>query len=96
MRMMITARLPVEQGNTTIQNGTLPRVIQSTLERIKPESAYFYLENGRRTMRAVFEMNKQEDMVPAFEPLMWELHAEIELAPVMTAEELQSGFQTMG
>jgi hypothetical protein len=96
MRMMATVRIPVATGSRTIKDGTLPQVIQKTLEHLKPECAYFVIENGKRTMRAVFEMRNEGDMVPAFEPAMMQLDAEIELTPCMTAEDLKSGFQAMG
>jgi hypothetical protein len=92
MRMMVTARLPVVKGSDMIKNGGLPKVVQATLERIKPESAYFYAENGRRTMRVVFDLKAERDIVPCLEPLMMELDADLEITPVMTIEDLQAGF----
>ncbi len=96
MRMMVTAGIPTDKGSETIKNGILPGVIKSTLEKIKPESAYFYTENGLRTMRAVFDMAESNDMVAAFEPMMMELSATIDIRPVMSAEDLQGGFAKMG
>lgn len=96
MRMMVTARIPVDKGSETIKDGTLPNVIQATLARIKPESVYFCTDRGLRTMRAVFDMESSSDMVPFFEPLMMELGATIDLRPVMNAEDLQGGFAKMG
>jgi len=95
MRMMVTVRVPVAKGSETIRNGVMPKVIHRTLERLKPECAYFSLENGRRTMRAVFDMPVQEEMVAAFEPVLMELDAEIDLIPVMTAPELEQGFRKL-
>ncbi len=46
-------------------------------------------------MRAVFDLENANDMVPSFEPVMMALDAEVELIPVMTAEELASGFAAM-
>jgi hypothetical protein len=66
------------------------------LQQIKPECVYFFLEHGKRTMRAVFEMKQASDMMPAFEPAMMGLDAEIELIPCMTADDLKAGFQAMG
>jgi hypothetical protein len=93
---MVTAHIPTEKGTETIRNGKLPKVIQETLTRIRPESAYFYTERGLRTMRAVFDMAESNDMVAQFEPMMMELGATIDVRPVMTAEDLQGGFAKMG
>lgn len=95
MRMMVTASIPTDKGSETIKNGKLPTVIESTLNKIRPESAYFYTENGLRTMRAVFDMSESNDMVAAFEPMMMELGATIDVRPVMNAEDLQRGFGKM-
>ncbi len=95
MRIMATVRVPVDKGNAVVADGTMGQVVQEALARIKPECAYFYLENGRRTMRAVFEMENQVEMVPAFEPLLIQLNAEVELTPVMTAAELEDGFKAL-
>ena len=59
---------------------------------LQPECAYFYLEDGVRTMLAVFDMPATSDMVPLFEPALMELNAKVQLFPVMTREDLQSGF----
>jgi hypothetical protein len=96
MRMMVTIRVPVQTGNRAIKDGSLARVIQQVTERIRPECAYFFLENGRRTMRAVFDLKTQGDMVPSLEPALLELDAEVELTPVLTAEELAAGFKALG
>lgn len=95
MRMVVTLRVPVETGSRTVKDSTLPQVIQKTLEHIKPEYVYFFLENGKRTMRTVFEMEHAGEMVPAFEPAMMQLDAEVELTPCMTSEDLKSSLQAM-
>lgn len=96
MRMMLTFKVPVATGSRAIKSGDLPRVIRHTLERLRPESAYFYLEGGQRTMRAVFQLPAEKDMVPLLEPLMIELDGALELTPVMTADDLQAGFKALG
>ena len=96
MRMMVTLRVPVETGNRAIKDGSQPKIIQQVTERIRPECAYFYIENGRRTMRAVFDLKQPQDMVPSFEPALLGLDAEMELTAVMTGEELGAGFKALG
>ncbi|MBI3791741.1 MAG: hypothetical protein HY275_12810 [Gemmatimonadetes bacterium] len=92
MRMMVTIRVPVAAGNRTIRDGSMGTVIQQTLERIKPECAYFFVEQGRRTMRAVFDLPSPGMQAAWFEPVLWALDAEIEIMPCMTAQELAAGF----
>jgi len=44
MRTMIRITVPVDAGNKSIQNGTLPQTIAETMERLKPEAAYFFTD----------------------------------------------------
>jgi hypothetical protein len=96
MRIMATVRLPVQKANTAITNGSLGTVINGVLERMRPESTYFYLENGRRTMQVVFDLKQQHEMVSLCEPLFLNLDAEIDFTPVMTGPELEAGLRSLG
>lgn len=91
MRMMLKVTIPVEAGNKAIKDGTLPRAMQSTLERLKPEAAYFLAEDGKRT--ALFFFNLQEvSQIPVIaEPLFMGMNASLSMLPVMNAEDLQKG-----
>jgi len=91
MRAMLKVTVPVEQGNKTILDGTLPRLIQETSERIKPESAYFTIEGGKRTAFFFFDLTDSSQMPAIGEPLFMHLNATLELTPVMNAQELQKG-----
>jgi hypothetical protein len=93
MRTMVTIRLPVESGNRAIKDGTLPKIIAQITERIRPESCYFYIEHGKRTMRAVCDLKDVSDMPATFEPVLLALDAELEFTPVMNADELAAGLK---
>jgi hypothetical protein len=41
MRFMITCRIPVQKGNELVKNGTLGPTVQSIMEDLQPEAAYF-------------------------------------------------------
>ena len=91
MRMLLKITVPVQTGNKTIANGSLPQVVQSTLERLRPECAYFGAENGNRTGYMVFDLKDPSDIPALAEPLFSQLDAALELTPVMNAQDLQAG-----
>lgn len=91
MRVLAHITVPVEQGNRALQDGSLPKLMQQTAEQWHPEAMYFGPSNGCRSAYIIFDMASQADM-PAFsEPFFEQLNAQVELIPVMTAEDLQQG-----
>lgn len=91
MRVMMKVSLPVEAANKAIAEGTLPRVIQETVERTKPEAAYFTVQNGKRTAFFFLDVPDSSHMPVIGEPLFMALNAEIDITPVMNAQDLQKG-----
>jgi hypothetical protein len=96
MRMLLKISMPVEQGNAAAKSGALQRTIQSTMEALKPEAAYFYPEDGKRTAIMVFDMKGSSQLPAMVEPLFENLGASIHVTPVMNAEDLQRGFKEAG
>jgi hypothetical protein len=88
MRFMITCRIPVEKGNELVKNGTLGPTVQSIMEDLKPEAAYFVDVDGARGAQIVVDMKEASQIPPLVEPLMLALGAEIEVHPVMVLEDL--------
>jgi hypothetical protein len=91
MRMMARISIPTDAGNKAINTGTLPKVIEDTASRWKPEAMYFTAVDGRRTAFIVFDMADSSSMPPFAEPFFSEFGASVELSPVMTTEDLQKG-----
>jgi hypothetical protein len=96
MRMLLKISMPVVQANEAAKSGALQRTIQSTMEALKPEAAYFYPEDGKRTALMVFDMKGSWQLPPTVEPLFQNLGASVHLTPVMNAEDLQRGFKEAG
>ena len=96
MRTMLRVAMPVEKGNQAIQNGTLPRVMMSAIQELKPEAAYFYPENGKRACLMVFDMKDPSQIPLVAERFFVELNAEVTLTPVMNVDELFEGFRALG
>lgn len=91
MRTMMKITVPVTAGNKGIQDGSLPRAVQNTLESLKPEAAYFGAEGGKRTAFLVFDLKDASQIPVICEPLFQGLDCDIQLTPVMNAQDLQTG-----
>jgi hypothetical protein len=88
--------MPVQKGNAAIKDGSLPKTVQSLMEQLKPECAYFYPEGGKRAAIMVFDLADPTGMVTVLEPLFQNLDAEISLTPVMDAGDLEAGLKQLG
>ena len=89
MRFLLKAEFPVEAGNAAIKDGSLPKTIQSILEELKPEAAYFIASNGKRTALLFLDMQDQSQIPALAEPWFLAFNASVELTPVMTLEDLK-------
>ena len=88
MRMLLKASIPVEAGNATIKSGTLGSSIESILAELKPEAAYFTLDNGMRTGFIFLDIQDASQLPAILEPWFLAFNANIELTPVMNEEDL--------
>src|SRR5690349_24371646 len=90
MRCLLKVSIPVETGNTTIGAGTLPKTIESILDELKPEAAYFAEENGKRTGFVFFDLKDTSQIPAVAEPWFLAFNAHIELHPAMNLEDLKN------
>jgi hypothetical protein len=89
MRFLLKAEWPVEAGNAAIKDGSLPRTIESVLDDLKPEAAYFLASNGKRTALLIVDM-KDASQIPALaEPWFLAFKASLEIVPVMVLDDLK-------
>ncbi|WP_328359985.1 hypothetical protein OG828_23155 [Streptomyces sp. NBC_00457] len=95
MRVLFKARLDTERSNEAIRNGTLSKLVQSSMEQVKPEAAYFTTDNGHRTCYLVFDMKDSSEMPSIAEPFFLELGADVTYTPVMNPEDLQKGLSAL-
>jgi hypothetical protein len=93
MRTMITVEMSVDAANAAIKEGKFARIMESIVERIKPEAAYFTAVNGCRGGFMVFDLQDPSDIPSICEPLFMELGAKVQLAPVMTVDEVAKGLE---
>lgn len=89
MRLMLKFTIPVAKGNAAAADGTLEKAIAGLLAEVKPEAAYFMLDQGRRAGLVFFERADAGALPKINEPLFAALDAAIEIQPVMTADDLR-------
>jgi hypothetical protein len=95
MRTMMKISIPAASGNKAIQDGSLPRIVQDTLEALKAEAAYFTAEGGKRTAFIFFDLKDSSQMPVVAEPFFMGLDAEVEIIPAMNAQDLQTGLSQL-
>ena len=89
MRFMLKMSMPMDQGNAVIKDGSLGLTLQSILEELQPEAAYFTTVDGCRGGYIVLNMEDASQIPAVAEPFFLAFGANIEIDPVMSAEDLQ-------
>jgi hypothetical protein len=93
MRTMLKVVFPASAGNKVIKDGSLPKLVEAFVKKFKPEAAYFFPSNGKRTMLFVFEMPDATHIPSVAEPFFSGLEADLSLTPVMNLEDLKAGLK---
>ncbi len=88
MRFLVKATFDVVSGNSLARDGRLGATIQSILEELKPEAAYFLAEDGERAAFLFVDMDDASQIPAVAEPWFLALNASVSFTPVMVAEDL--------
>ena len=96
MRTMLRISMSTEASNRALKEGLIPKLVQQTLETIKPEASYFTADGGQRTVYFFFDMRESSQMPQIAEPWFAATNALVEFQPVMSAEELRAGLEKIG
>lgn len=95
MRTLLKATLEVTAANKAIMDGTLPKLMQATMEKLKPEASYFTAIDGCRTCLIVFDLKDPSEIPVIAEPFFMQLNAKVEFSPVMNADDLKKGLEAL-
>ena len=95
MRMMLRFTLPVEKGNQAFKDGSLGKTLETIMNKLKPEAAYFSPTDGKRGGMMFFDLTEPSQIIEVVEPLFSSLDAAVELVPVMNADDLRKGIAKM-
>jgi hypothetical protein len=88
MRFMLTLRVPPEQGNAAMKDGSFMPAFQSVLEDLQPEAAYLTEVEGARGGYFVVNIDDASQMPTIFEPFFLGLGATVQIHPVFTPEDM--------
>ena len=93
MRVRLKLQMPVEAGNKAIKDGQLQKLMESMIATLKPEAAYFFVEDGKRTAELFLDLKDVSQIPAVVEPFFMGVNASIDMTPVMNADDLRSGLQ---
>jgi hypothetical protein len=88
MRLMLTFRIPPEEGNAALKDGRFTPTLQSIMEELQPEAAYFGPIEGARGGYLVVNMDDAPDFCTFAEPLFLALGATVQIHPVFTPDDM--------
>ncbi len=95
MRFMLTARIPTERGNQAIKDGSFGDLVQSVMEELKPEAAYFGDIEGARGGYIVVNIDDAAQIPAVVEPLFHAFGATVQVHPVMTPEDFSRATESI-
>ena len=87
MRFLVKISIPVEAGNRVARSGF--DIVPKILAEQKPEAAYFFAENGKRTIILILDMKEPSELPAIAEPWFLSLNASIEATPAMVAADIE-------
>ena len=85
MRFLAKVTMPLENAGKASHGEALPRAVQTAMERLKPEAAYIFEEDGKRECVFVFNV----DIPSMLKPIFQNLDASIHVTPVLNAAEFE-------
>ena len=88
MRFMLTFRVPMDEGNAGIKDGSLGQTLETIIDELNPEAAYFGPIEGARGGYLVVNFDEPSQIPAIAEPLFLGLGATIQISPVFTPEEM--------
>jgi hypothetical protein len=90
---MLRWTVPAEKGNQAIKDGSIGRTIESLLQELKPEAAYFLTNDGRRAGMVFFDMTDPAQIPQIAEQLFQNFDAAVEFVPVMNSDDLRRALE---
>ena len=89
MRMLLNVKIPHEEFNKAVRDGSVGQKVRRILEDARPEAVYFTEHQGQRGAMLIVEVAEPSKVPALAEPWFLTFNAEVEFHIVMTPEDLQ-------
>jgi len=97
MRMLVNVKIPNDEFNDAVRDGTAGEKMQDILEDAKPEAVYFTEYDGQRGAVMVVDVKEASDVPRLAEPWYLLFDAEVEFRVAMTPGDLEkAGLESLG
>lgn len=97
MKMLLTVEFPLEPFNSLVRSGKVGEILERILDTIKPETAYFTEQDGKRGGIFIVDVKKSSDVPIFVEPFFLNFDANCKFRIVMSPEDLQNaGLDELG
>ena len=92
MRMLLRTRIPVEHGNRAAKDGSMTKAFESIFEKLKPEAAYFSMDDGLRAVYIFYDIDAEYKFLEIHEPLFAAMGGAIYEQPALNWHDIKRGF----
>ena len=91
MRMLLHVRIPHEEFNAAVRDGSAEKKMKQILEETKAEAVYFTEYDGQRGAILIININDPSEVPKFAEPWFLSFNADVQFHIAMTPEELARG-----
>lgn len=97
MRMLMHVKLPHDEFNDAVEEGSAQETIEHILEDAKPDACYFTEYEGQRGAILIVHVDEPKDIPRFSEPWFLSFNADVEFHVAMTPEDLgNAGLKQLG
>lgn len=97
MKMLLSVEFPLEPFNALVRSGKAVEIIGRILETIKPETAYFTEQDGKRGGIFIVDVQTSSNVPSLSEPFFLNFNASCKFRILMSPADLQkAGLEELG
>jgi len=97
MRMLLHVRIPHEEFNAAVRDGSVGRKMKQILDETRAEAVYFTEYDGRRGAIMIINIDDPSEVPKFAEPWFLSFNADVQFHIAMTPEELgRAGLEEIG